>query len=397
MDKRLAALLSITGRMDGFLYRCRNDADYTMLYISEGIQRVSGFPAREVLGNKVRTFTSMIYPADLDTVNAAVEKGLARRENWNVVYRVVSKAGVPIWVREIGGGVFDAQDKLEFLEGFVIDITELKRLEEINERTLHELATANRALQAANAEAEEARRVAEALRLAAEDHASDMALSRSSLEKQASQTVALAEDLAIQKAEADAARERSDYLADHDILTGLPNRRAFMGRLKDYMATSGDDGVGLLFVDLDKFKDVNDTLGHDAGDALLLQVADALRAVLRDGDCVARLGGDEFAFLLKAPRAALRQAAQAVGQRIQESLQIPVATPDGTIQVGCTVGIALAPDDAGDVQELMTRADHLMYFGKKRGRNRVIQMSDIEPDDLAVLLQRAPVRAPAAR
>ena len=104
MDKRLAALLSITGRMDGFLYRCRNDADYTMLYISEGIQRVSGFPAREVLGNKVRTFTSMIYPADLDTVNAAVEKGLARRENWNVVYRVVSKAGVPIWAQPGPGG-----------------------------------------------------------------------------------------------------------------------------------------------------------------------------------------------------------------------------------------------------------------------------------------------------
>src|SRR5262245_9706732 len=118
VDKRLAALLSITGRMDGFLYRCRNDADYTMLYISEGVQRVSGYLASEVIGNKLISFTEMIYAEDLDVVNAAVAKGLEHRENWNVVYRVVSKAGMPIWVREIGGGVFDPRNNLEFLEGF---------------------------------------------------------------------------------------------------------------------------------------------------------------------------------------------------------------------------------------------------------------------------------------
>jgi diguanylate cyclase (GGDEF)-like protein/PAS domain S-box-containing protein len=370
VDKRLAALLSITGRMDGFLYRCRNDADYTMLYISEGVQRVSGYLAREVLGNKLVSFTQMIYPEDLDLVNAEVEKGLERRDNWNIVYRIVTRTGEPIWVREIGGGVFDQDDKLEFLEGFVIDITQMKLLEEMNERTLKELAIQKAA-------AEEAHRVADALRLAAEEHASDMALSRASLEKQASHTVALAEDLAVQKAEADAARERSEYLANHDILTGLPNRRAFIEHLRTIMMQPEDHGVGLLFIDLDKFKEVNDTLGHDAGDAVLMKVGDALRSVLRDGDCVARLGGDEFAFLLAGPRAGLRHAAQAIGQRILDSLQIPVSAPKGTIQVGCTVGIALAPDDAADMQELLTRADHLMHAGKKSGRNRLIQMSDV--------------------
>jgi diguanylate cyclase (GGDEF)-like protein/PAS domain S-box-containing protein len=377
VDKRLAALLSITGRMDGFLYRCRNDAEYTMLYISEGVQRVSGYLSREVLGNKVVSFTQMIYPEDLDLVNAEVEKGLQRRDNWNIVYRIVTRDGEPIWVREIGGGVFDQDDNLEFLEGFVIDITQLKLLEEMNERTLKELAAANQELQVAKAAAEEAHRQADELRMAAEEHASDMALSRASLEKQASHTVALAEDLAIQKAEADAARERSEYLANHDILTGLPNRRAFIEHLRTIMMQPEDHGVGLLFIDLDKFKEVNDTLGHDAGDAVLVQVGDALRSVLRDGDCVARLGGDEFAFLLAGPRANLRDAAHAIGRRILDSLQIPVVSPKGTIQVGCTVGIALAPDDAVDMQELMTRADHLMYAGKKSGRNRLIQMSDL--------------------
>jgi len=394
LDKRLTALLSITGRMDGFLYRCRNDADYTMLYISEGIQRVSGYSAREILGNKVRSFTSMIYPDDLDVVNAAVGQGVAEHENWNVVYRIVSSSGAPIWVREIGGGVFDDAGNLVFLEGFVIDISELKRLEEINERALQELSAANRALQAAKESADEASRVADQLRIAAEHHASDMELSRASLEEQAVQTVALAEDLAAQKAEAEEARERSEYLANHDILTGLPNRRAFMDRLKEFMAPTPDGGVGLLFIDLDKFKEVNDTLGHDAGDALLVQVAEALHQVLREGDCVARLGGDEFAFLLKGPQATLRRSARAIGQRILAGLQIRVPAPNGVIQVGCTVGIALAPEDAVDAQELMSRADQLMYAGKKRGRNRLIEMSDVTGDAVAMLTPEPPSQHP---
>src|SRR4051794_35847067 len=114
MDKRLAALLSITGRMDGFLYRCRNDEYYTMLYISEGIERVSGHAATDLIGNKVCTFTSMIYSEDLPAVTAAVDEALAAHTNWNIVYRVMPREGVPIWVREIGGGVFSAKGDLEF-------------------------------------------------------------------------------------------------------------------------------------------------------------------------------------------------------------------------------------------------------------------------------------------
>jgi diguanylate cyclase (GGDEF)-like protein/PAS domain S-box-containing protein len=377
MDKRLAALLSITGRMDGFLYRCRNDQHYTMLYISEGIQRVSGHPAKDVIGNKVCSFTSMIYPEDLAVVNAAVDAALEIRSNWNIVYRIVPKQGVPIWVREIGGGVFGDTGDLEFLEGFVIDITELKRLEEINERTLTELTEANRALKAAKEEAD-------ALRLAAEHHANDLEISRANLEQQASETIELAESLAAQKAEAEAARERSEYLANHDLLTGLPNRRAFQERLKAFMADTEEEGVGLLFIDLDKFKEVNDTLGHDAGDALLVAVAEKLSHMVRGDDCIARLGGDEFALLMKTRRALLRDRAGMIGRRILSTLQIPVASPQGEIRVGCTVGIALAPDDAADPQELMSRADRLMYVGKKRGRNRVIEISDVEPFGSAV-------------
>src|ERR1044071_8918094 len=105
-----------------------------------------------------------------------------------------------------------------------------------------------------------------------------------------------------------------------------------MDRLREFMTPAADSGVGLLFIDLDKFKEVNDTLGHDAGDALLTQVAEKLAQIVREGDCIARLGGDEFAFLMKARRSLLRDRAAMVGRRILSLLQIPVPAPKGEIR-----------------------------------------------------------------
>ena len=139
-DERLAALLSITGRMDGFLYRCRNDANYTMLYISEGILTVSGYPASDFIGNKVRGYSSITHPDDIASVDAAVGKALESQSNWNIDYRIVPRQGEPVWVHEIGGGVFDASGQLEFLEGFIIDITERKRLEQANTDLINRIA-----------------------------------------------------------------------------------------------------------------------------------------------------------------------------------------------------------------------------------------------------------------
>ena len=140
VDERLAALLSITGRMDGFLYRCRNDPSYTMLYISEGILTVSGYPAGDFIGNKVRAYSSITHPDDLALVDAAVGKALETRDNWNIDYRIMTRQGEPVWVHEIGGGVFNETGDLEFLEGFIVDITERKQLEEANRRLIDRIA-----------------------------------------------------------------------------------------------------------------------------------------------------------------------------------------------------------------------------------------------------------------
>lgn len=140
VDERLAALLSITGRMDGFLYRCRNDANYTMLYISEGILTVSGYPASDFIGNKVRGYSSITHPDDIGAVDAAVGKALEERTNWTIDYRIMPRQGEPVWVHEIGGGVFDANGQLEFLEGFIIDISERKQLEQANRDLIDRIA-----------------------------------------------------------------------------------------------------------------------------------------------------------------------------------------------------------------------------------------------------------------
>lgn len=324
-DERLDALLSITGRMDGYLYRCRNDASYTMLYISDGIFTVSGYRPSDFIHNAVRDYVSAIHPDDLAAVYATVDTALEARCNWNVDYRIVPQVGEPLWVREIGGGVWDEAGELEFLEGFVVDISDRKVVEDLNAELLLELKAAN-------------------------------------------------EELSAQKREIELAKQQSDHSANHDALTDLPNRRAFHNELKsviDRCAGSGD-AAGLLFIDLDRFKEVNDTLGHEAGDALLQRVSDKLRATLRSADFVARLGGDEFAFLFSGETELARQKAVRVAERILERLRIKVPTPDGAIQVGCTVGVAIYPTEAADADALVALADRLMYIGKKSGRDRLV-------------------------
>lgn len=156
------------------------------------------------------------------------------------------------------------------------------------------------------------------------------------------------------------------HQASHDSLTGLPNRAFFEGRLSRSLrnAIKHGDGLALLFLDSDRFKEINDSYGHAAGDEVLVAVASRVRAQLREHDLVARLGGDEFAVLL-TPLHRFEDA-QRIADKIAASMSLPIRLPDGQCVVtSLSVGIAVFPDDGRTPAELLNAADAAMYQAKR--------------------------------
>lgn len=164
------------------------------------------------------------------------------------------------------------------------------------------------------------------------------------------------------------AEERLRFRADHDALTGLPNRNLFDDRLRTatVKARRHGDRFALMLVDLDRFKSVNDRLGHLAGDALLVEVGQRLQACVRASDTVARLGGDEFAVVLEEVNGP--DAVREVAARICADMARPFELAEGQAQIGASVGVVLGPDDAANATELMRRADAALYAVKKGAR-----------------------------
>ena len=159
------------------------------------------------------------------------------------------------------------------------------------------------------------------------------------------------------------------HLAHHDGLTNLLNRRSFVERLEKQLEEfRADDGATLFAIDLDDFKPANDKFGHGAGDQILQTVADRLKACTRSQDLVARIGGDEFSIVLTDMTR--REAAEKFASRIVSELSRPYDHEGQVIEIGASVGVARAPDDAGDVDGLMKVADLALYEAKNEGRNQ---------------------------
>ncbi|NKB16403.1 MAG: EAL domain-containing protein [Sphingomonadales bacterium] len=174
------------------------------------------------------------------------------------------------------------------------------------------------------------------------------------------------------------AEAKVSYLAHYDGLTDLPNRFLFTERLHADLTRAGG-AVGLMYLDLDHFKSINDTLGHPVGDQLLQQVARRLSETVGRTGMVARLGGDEFAVLVPARRLA---SIQRLGQRIVAALAQPIALGDHDVIVGASIGIALAPVDATTPDGLLRKADLALYAAKARGRGQLARF-DVEMDAVA--------------
>lgn len=178
------------------------------------------------------------------------------------------------------------------------------------------------------------------------------------------------------EAEQKAASAQIHKLAFYDALTGLPNRRLLMDRLTQACAASSRNGRhgALMFIDLDHFKNINDSQGHDIGDMLLLQVGERLAATVRDGDTVARLGGDEFVVVLQnlsehSEESASR--AEAVAEKIRNAISPPYLLKDHVYGTSMSIGIVLFKDHQAPIDQLLKHADIAMYQAKAAGRNTI--------------------------
>jgi diguanylate cyclase (GGDEF)-like protein/PAS domain S-box-containing protein len=171
--------------------------------------------------------------------------------------------------------------------------------------------------------------------------------------------------------------QQLNHLATHDPLTGLPNRMLFMDRLQIALAQSNRNRnkLAVIMLDLDNFKDINDTLGHMVGDKLLREVGNRLTGILRQNDTVARLGGDEFIILL-SDLGKIEYAA-GVAKVILKSLRKPFVFVDNTINSHASLGIAVYPDDCEDVDSLLRKSDMAMYAVKTQGRNNYMFFSNV--------------------
>ncbi len=159
------------------------------------------------------------------------------------------------------------------------------------------------------------------------------------------------------------------HLAHHDPLTGLPNRTLLLDRLEQLLAIARRDSnkLAVLFIDLDEFKEINDTLGHDIGDLLLKAVTTRLLDCLRESDTAARMGGDEFVVLL--PNVETEQGALLVSEKIRNALFRPFMISGKSLTISCSIGVVLYPEHGINQQELIKHADTAMYSAKNLGKN----------------------------
>ncbi|WP_054762420.1 putative bifunctional diguanylate cyclase/phosphodiesterase [Methylomonas koyamae] len=183
------------------------------------------------------------------------------------------------------------------------------------------------------------------------------------------------------------AQQRIEHLAHHDPLTGLPNRILLRDRFEQIRARSQrlDRLAAMLYLDLDHFKNINDTLGHPAGDQLLLEAARRLSFCLRDMDTVSRIGGDEFVIVLSDVNSPENMVD--ISQKILDTLSQPFEIEQTAFNLSCSIGISICPDDGQDFDTLLKKADTALYQAKVRGRNNYQFFTDAMNRQIARRMQ----------
>jgi diguanylate cyclase (GGDEF)-like protein/PAS domain S-box-containing protein len=403
------SLKTLLGNLPGMAYRCRNDRDWTSEFISDGCLELTGYPSTAFLSHQV-SFGNLIHPEDRDRLWEDTQSALTDGRPFQQVYRINTASGGEKWVWEQGCGVPGSDGDIEALEGFVTDITERVRAERALESSAaqyRQMFEQNRAIQmlvepetGAIVEANQAacdfygypadeirkKTMSDINTMSPSEIQAEMTRAKSQersyfvfQHRLASGTVRDVEvhsgpvnvhgrqllySIIHDVTERKRTEEALAHQALHDGLTGLPNRVLLQDRLAQAIRMSERDGrpFALCVIDLDRFKDVNDSLGHLAGDQLLQEVAFRLRQTLRASDTVARLGGDEFALVLPDSDAG---AAMLAAEKVVEALAASLPLEGHEVAVGASCGIAVYPEHGGDAETLLRKADVAMYVAKQ--------------------------------
>ena len=419
LQKNQQKLAVATDLLPGITFSAYNNPNWSMKSFGKDTGELTGYTSEELLANG-RSYNEIIHPEDLAKVLISIDLAIAKKQDYQVEYRICTKLGEEKWVWEKGRGVFDNQCKAISLEGIIIDITERKQAEEAlrkaesKYRSIFENAVegifqtsvdgryliANPMLaRIYGYESSEEllldftdikhqlyvdpNRRTEFMRLIHEQGAiwgfesqvycKDGSIiwiseNASGLYNSEGKLIGY-EGTVVDITERKRAEAMIQYQAFHDLLTTLPNRALFNENLIISLenAPIHQHKFAVMFLDLDRFKEINDTLGHAVGDRLLKNVAERLKTCLREGDIVARWGGDEFTILLSQIN--IIDDAGKVAQRIIDALTLPFYLENQEINTSTSVGIAVYPEDGKDVDTLLKNADSALYEAKKNGRN----------------------------
>ncbi|MFC7286886.1 putative bifunctional diguanylate cyclase/phosphodiesterase [Herminiimonas glaciei] len=414
-----ARLLStLLANLEGMVYRCRLDAHWTMEFVSEGCFALTGYTEEDLLFNSRVSYDQITHPDDRQHVRDTILEAVQNNRRFDIEYRIVRADGSIRHVWERGTNI--SHDTWDILEGFIQDVTERKQADEAlreaerRYRSIFENAiegiyqsTPNDGYLAVNPALArmygydspqelistlrdidnqvyvDPQRRLEFKRLMSKHGVVTNFESR--VHRRNGEVIWISENarsvynndgtLLFFEGTVEAITERKlheaeiQFQATHDALTGLPNRTLLYDRMQQAVLHSERYGklTAIAFLDLDQFKFINDSLGHQVGDELLKITAQRLTSCLRESDTVARQGGDEFVLLLTdQPN---EEAITHTMQRVLHEVSQPWKANDLEFQITCSIGLTLCPDDGRDAETLLKNADSAMYKAKELGRN----------------------------
>lgn len=413
-------LRNLIANLDGMVYRCRIDDDWTMEFLSHGCPILTGYQVDDLLYNAAVTYQQVTHPEDRVRVTETIMAALAIDQPFSFEYRIVRQDGVVRWVWERGIGARGDDGRYIAIEGLIQDVTHRKEAElalyeaEQRFRSIFENSVegmfqsrldgryiaANPALarilgfdspadmiqatnqQGWNVYADPARRQHLLDEIARVGFVTNF---ESQVQRRDGTLIYLTENIravryqndqldclegsVVDITERKSFEEKIRFQATHDALTGLPNRNLLHDRITTAIQTARRDETtaAVVFVDLDRFKLINDSLGHQIGDVLLKVIAQRLSASIRGTDTVARQGGDEFVVLL--PHQSSFEMTTVIVERMLHAVSQPLEIEGVALEVTCSIGISLYPNDGESADELLRCADSAMYNAKQFGRN----------------------------